>query len=153
MRQYRTDRRKGACVMKKYNICKMLAPALPSLVILILPIFAANLLLRNLGAILAIFLPREENAKFDFPLIFEQLRDASILPHIWLPLLCAAGFGFLLFYVSKRVKNQIVISIIAFFAFVVLFLFSFLSSFMLTSVNGIRFCDLLAKLIPLIDKL
>ena len=42
---------------------------------------------------------------------------------------------------------------IAIFAFVVLFLFSFLSSFMLTSVNGIRFCDLLAKLIPLIDKL
>ena len=139
--------------MKKYNIRKMLAPALPPLVILILPIFAANLLLRNLGAILSIFLPSEENAKFDFSLIFEQLRDANILPHIWLPLLCAAGFGFLLFYVSKRVKNQIVISIIAIFACVVLFLFSFLSSFLLTSVNGIRFCDLLAKLIPLIDKL
>ena len=43
--------------------------------------------------------------------------------------------------------------IIAFFAIISFFLLSFASSLMLTSVNGIRFCDLLSRLIPLIDKL
>ena len=135
--------------MKKYHIRKML----PSLAIFILPVFAANLLLRNLGAILSIFLPSDENAKFDFPRIFDQTRDANISPHIWLPLACASAFVLLLFWISKRVKNRLAVSVIACFSFAVLFLAAFLSSLMLTSVNGIRFCDLLSKLIPLIDKL
>ena len=135
--------------MKKYHIRKML----PSLAICILPVLAANLLLRNLGAILSILLPSDENAKFDFPRIFEQIRDAHIMPHIWLPLAFAVVFGFLLFFLSKRIKNRLAVSAIACFSFVLLFLSAFLSSLMMTSVNGIRFGDLLAKLIPLMDKL
>ena len=139
--------------MKKCNFRKALPIALPSFAIFALPILAASLLLCNLGAIISIFVKAEETAKFDFSLIFEQLRDASMSPHIVLPLACAVAFGLLLFFASKKIKNKLVISIIAFFAFVILFSLAFVSSLMLTSVNGIRFCDLLSKLIPLIDKL
>ena len=139
--------------MKKYNIRKMLPVALPSFAILTLSTLSTKLFLRNLGVILAMLLPADENAEFDFPLIFEQLRDASISLHLWVPLACAAGFGLLAFWVFKRGKNRIAGYITVPLSFITLFLVAFFSLLLLTSVNGIRFCDLLSKLIPLIDKL
>ena len=140
-------------MMKKCSVRKLLPMAMPPLAIFVLPLLAANWLLRHLGDILSILLPAEENAKFDFPLIFGQLREARIAPHIWLPLACAAAFGFLLFWLSQGDKKKPAASVAACAAFVACLGSAFLSALLLTTVNGIRFGDLLAKLIPLIDKL
>jgi hypothetical protein len=138
---------------KKINIRKALSVVLPAFVSFTLSILAVSLFLCNLGTIIGAFIPSNENAKFDFARIFEQLRDASLSLHWALPLVCSSLLGILLFLVYKRIKSKLAIGVIAFFAFAVLFLLSFISSLMLTSVNGIHFCDLLSKLIPLIDKL
>lgn len=139
--------------MKKINIRKTLPMALSSFILFTFPILLVALLLFNLGGIIAIFIPSNENAKFDFALIFEQLSDASLSLHWVLPLIIASLFGFLMFLVCKKVKRKLVVGIIVSIAFSILFFLSLFSSLMLTSVNGIRFCDLLSKLIPLIDKL
>ena len=139
--------------MKKINIRQALPMALSSFILFAFPILLVALLLFNLGGIIAIFIPSDENAKFDFALIFEQLSDASLSLHWVLPLIIASLFGFLMFLVCKKVKRKLVVGIIASIAFGILFFLSLFSSLMLTSVNGIRFCDLLSKLVPLIDKL
>jgi Cu/Ag efflux pump CusA len=139
--------------MKRYIIREALPIALPSVIIFALPIFSVALLLRNLGVIIAKFIPSDENAKFDFALIFEQLRDARLSLHWALPLVLAVLLGVLLFFAIKNIKSKLAFGVIAFFVFIILLLLSFVSSLMLTSVNGIRFCDLLSKLIVLIDKL
>ena len=139
--------------MKNINIRKALPIALPSAIVFALPIFAVSLLLRNLGAIISKFIQSDENAKFDFALIFDQLRDARLSLHWALPVVSAVLLGVLLFFVFKNIKSRLAVGIIAFFAIIIFFILSFASSLMLTSVNGIRFCDLLSRLIPLIDKL
>ena len=139
--------------MKRYIIREALPIALPSVIIFALPIFSVALLLRNLGAIIAKFIPSDENAKFDFAQIFEQLRDVRLSLHWALPLVFAVLLGLLLIFTIKNIKSKLAFAVIAFLAFVILLILSFASSLMLTSVNGIRFCDLLSKLIPLIDKL
>ena len=139
--------------MKRIDIRKTLPLVLLAFFVFVFPILAVALLLFNLGGIIAIFIPSDENAKFDFALIFDQLSDASLSLHWVLPLIVALFFGFLIYFVCKKVKRKLAIGVIVSVAFIVLFLLSLFSSLMLTSVNGIRFCDLLSKLIPLIDKL
>ena len=139
--------------MKRDDIYKTLPKALPSLVIFLLPMLFAALLLYNLGSIIAWVIPSDESAKFDFGLIFDQLSDASLSLHFVLPLVCAALFFVLLVFVFKGIKSKLLVRSVSVLAFVVLSLLSFASALMLTSVNGIRFYDLLSKLIPLIDKL
>ena len=139
--------------MKKCNIRKILPIALLSVAIFVLPMLIAALLIRNLGSIIAIFLQSDENAKFDFALIFEQLRDAKLSLHWLLPLIFSVMLFCILFLALRKGKSKLMAVIISIFAFIILFLFAIVSSLMLTSVNGIRFCDLLSKLIPIIDKL
>ena len=139
--------------MKNCSIRKMLPIGLLSLGMFFLPMLAVALLLRNLGSVIAILFPSDENAGFDFPRIFEQLRDADLSLHWAIPLACAVGFGCLLFFVFKKIQCKLAAGIIVGFSFVILFLVAFLLSLMLTSVNGIRFGDLLSKLIPLMDEL
>ena len=139
--------------MKKLDFCGMLPKILPSLAIFALPILAAALLLRNLGSIISRIVPSDENAKFDFGRIFDQLRDARLALHFALPLAFAVLFFVLIVFVFKGIKSKILGGFVSVLTFVILFILSVASALLLTSVNGIRFCDLLSKLIPLIDKL
>ena len=98
---------KGECMMKKFDFRRMLPKILPSLAIFALPIFAAAMLLRNLGSIISRIVPSDENAKFDFGRIFDQLRDARLALHFALPLTFAVLFFVLIVFVFKGIKSKI----------------------------------------------
>lgn len=112
-----------------------------------------SLLLRNLGAIVGMFVEAESGAEFDFALIFEQTKNAE-LSFFWLvPLLLGALLYIadkILFYKieSKRVRGGL-----KYFFFFSFLFSSYLLTLLFTKVNDVRFIDLLYKLVPLIDKL
>ena len=126
---------------------------LPSACIALLPIGAAAVIVRNLGWLIGRFIESDEGATYDFARIFEQTSDAELRFFVILPLLFGAIFGAVEIFAFSRVKRRglrVVLRIVLFF---LLFVASFLCSLLLCEVNGIRLCDLLGKLLPLIDKL
>ena len=117
------------------------------------PMICASVILRNLGWIIGRFVESGTNDGLDFARIFEQLKEARLSVHFLLPLLFGVLFFVLEHYFVKKLKSKGMRIILNSFIFTVLFVFSFVCSLAFTYVNGIRFCDLLGKLLPLIDKL
>ncbi len=115
----------------------------------IISVFAAVLVVRNLGGLVGMFIEADANAAFDFVCIFEQTKNAQITPHWFSPLLLFGIYTFALWYFSPRTKHIILWIIL----FVLLLTVGFACSLMLMRVNDIRFCDLLAALLPVISKL
>ena len=128
-------------------IRRMLRTLLPAALAAFLPCSAAVWLLRNLARLLP------AGGEPDFAQIFGQLADAEILPHLFLPFLVFAGFALarsrrplgcrprwvrILFWSAVTVGSA---------------LLSFAGCLFLTHVNGIRFCDLLAALLPVLGAL
>lgn len=102
-------------------------------------IFAAGLLLRNLGTIAAWFVP-------EFSTVVEQLRQAQMVSPWWIALLpaaAAAGLSLL----GKRGRVAAVI------LGIVLLLPMILAAVCMTCVNGISVGALLGQLIPLLPEL
>ena len=135
------------------KVRKVFAVLLPMLTVTAFSVSAAALVLRNLSVIIQAFLGSEGSGEFDFVLIFKQVEDAVLSLHLIIPLLVGAAFSAFVVWLGNRIKNKV----LYYFALVTCFVFAFAIAFsfalMLTGVNGIRFYDLLIKLIPLIDKL
>ena len=132
---------------------KRLSAILPSAFVVLIPIISAELVIRNLGGIIGAVLSSDTGGAYDFARIFAQTADARVLPHVLLPLLFGVLFAAACFYVFPKIKSKAVsavLEILLFFSFV---LTGFVCSLLFTYVNGIRFCDLLAELLPIIDKL
>ena len=112
---------------------------------------AAVMILRRLGQILGGLLSADGD--MDFAAIFAQTADAAIRPCWLLPLIVCAVFAALLFFdpLKRCAKGWR----IAFWSVVtVLFLLgTLLGVLLLTRVNDIRFCDLLAALLPVLGAL
>ena len=119
----------------------------------ILSIFTAVSVLRNLGGLVGALVESNADAAFDFARIFEQTKTAQIAPHWLLPLLLFGIYAFAVWRFSKKHKPSALRVILWSVLFILLLAVSFAFSLMLTRVNGIRFCDLLAELLPIIDKL
>ncbi len=120
---------------------------------MILSTFAAVLVLRNLGGLIGMFVEADADAAFDFVRIFEQTKDAQIAPHWLFPLLLFGTYAFALLRFSPRATRSALHIILWVILFVLLLTVGFACSLMLTRVNDIRFCDLLAALLPVIGKL
>ena len=116
-------------------------------------IFAAVFVLRNLGEVVGIFVEADGDAAFDVVRIFEQTRVAEIAPHWLLPLLLSVAYAFALWRFFPKAKAFALPVFLWTVLFALLLAVCFAFSLMLTRVNGIRFCDLLSKLLPIIDKL
>ena len=112
-----------------------------------LPCSAAVWLLRNLAKLLP------SGGEPDFAQIFAQLADARITPHLLLPILVFSLFAFLRFHHPFASRPRWVR--ILFWSAITVFcvLLSFAACLLLTHVNDIRFCDLLAALLPILGAL
>ncbi|MBE6953608.1 MAG: hypothetical protein E7452_08670 [Ruminococcaceae bacterium] len=126
---------------------RMFRTLLPAALVAFLPCSAAVWLLRNLAKLLP------SGGEPDFAQVFAQLADARITPHLLLPLLVFALFAFLLsrhpLTSRPRWARVLFWSAIT----VVCVLLSFAACLLLTHVNDIRFCDLLAALLPVLGAL
>ncbi len=114
---------------------------------------AAAAVLHNLGGLVGLFLDGGADGKFDFVRIFAQTREAGLTVHFLWPLM----FG-VLFFLAFRLGTAKIPARAAriggtFAVYLLLLLSAFIASLLFSRVNGIRFIDLLAKLLPLIDKL
>ena len=132
---------------------KRLSVILPCAFIVLIPVIAAELVIRNLGGIIGAVLSSESGGTYDFARIFAQTADASVIPHALLPLAFGALFAAACFCVFPRIKSRALLVFSRIFLFFSFLLTGFACSILLAQVNGIRFCDLLAELLPLIDKL
>ena len=126
---------------------------LAGFLIMNLPTLATALLLRNLGWLIGRFVESEPGDKFDFARIFAQIRDARLTMHWILPALLGVVFFAVAFRCFATIGNRAVRRALSVTLFLVLLILALAASLALTRVNGIRFCDLLGKLLPLIDKL
>lgn len=111
-------------------------------------VLCATLVLRNLGMIVGLLLG--SGGDIDFARIFTQIKDASITPHVILPLLCFGGFSMLY---AKRQPQSVGRIVGCAFVGVLCFFVAFVSALLLTRVNGIRFIHLLKALIPMLGAL
>ena len=120
---------------------------MPAALIAFLPCSAAVWLLRNLARLLP------SGGEPDFAQVFGQLADAKITPHLLLPLLVFALFAFLRTRRPFGSRSRWVR--VPFWSAVTVFclLISFAGCLLLTHVNDIRFCDLLAALLPVLGAL
>ena len=132
--------------------CRLL-PAAPSLLIPIASIGLSAWILRHLGFLVGLFIESGEGDKFDFAEIFSQTRDAGLTLHWILPLLCGVLFYGASLGLSAIIKKRALRVAPGILAWILLFLASLVSCLAFTRVNDIRFCHLLEKLIPLMDKL
>jgi len=114
-------------------------------------VLAAVGTLRGLGGIVGLAVG-DGGGKFDFPRIFAQTADAALTVHFLLPLLLGVLFFTAARWLAEQRSRALAVTAVC-VLFLILFLAAFLASLLLTQVNGIRFWDLLAKLLPLIDKL
>ena len=137
---------------KKGNI-KIVGVFLPSFLIAAVPVFTASLLLRRLGWLVSNFIKADDNDKFDFVGIFEQTKDAALSIHWLIPLLLSILFLFATCLLFQRIKNKAIRTTLSILSFSVFMTVAVVVALMFTRVNGVRFCDLLEKLLPLIDKL
>ena len=140
--------------MKKYlqTLCvyKLLVS---SAVFVLSSIVFSSLLLKNLGIIIGAFVDSSEGDKFDFAEIFAQTSHARLSFHWILPLAFGLLFAFLCAFVFSKTENIKAQNAFCICVFLFLLVLSYLSCLLLTKVNGIRFFDLLYKLLPLIDSL
>ena len=123
-----------------------------ALLLVLLAATAAVLVLRNLGAILSALLP-SDGGDMDFGRIFAQTKDAAITPHLLLPLILSAPLVWLF---AKRPLAQRACwlrVLVGIAILLVCLLGAFVSALLLTRVNDIRFCDLLAALLPILGAL
>ncbi len=112
---------------------------------------AAALTLKNLGAILSLFL--QTGSDLDFVAIFSQLSDARLGVHILIPLLLWGAFAAMLMFFTRKHDRRalrITLTVLAGLSSLVL---GFIAALLLTRVNGVRFIDLLRALIPVIGSL
>ena len=114
-------------------------------------VLAAVGTLRGLGGIVGLAVG-DGGGKFNFPRIFAQTADAALTVHFLLPLFLGVLFFTAARWLAERRSRALAVTAVC-VLFLILFLAAFLASLLLTQVNGIRFWDLLAKLLPLIDKL
>ena len=138
---------------EKITFKNILFALIPSLSLILLPPLFSMLILRNLGAIVALILGSGGGGKFDFVEIFSQTKDAIIAPHLIFPIIIGAIFFITSLFLLARIKSRVISILLHILVLTVLFTLSFVLALLLSQVNGIRFCDLLAKLLPLIDKL
>ena len=110
-------------------------------------------ILRHLGFLVGLFVQAGEGDKFDFAEIFSQTRDADLTLHMWFPLLCGVLFCGAVMGLAVLVKNRVLREALGVVVWILLFLAALGACLALTRVNDIRFCHLLGKLIPLMDKL
>ena len=137
----------------KKNMAEWIFALLPSIFVVSIPVISAELVIRNLGGIIGAVLPSDTGGKYDFALIFAQTADARLLPHVLLPLLFGMLFAEACFYVFPKIKSKALSVVLGMLLFLSFVLTGSLCSLLFTYVNGIRFCDLLAELLPIIDKL
>ena len=130
-----------------------LNPIIPSLLISVGAIGLTACILRNLGFLVGLLVDSGEGDKFDFVAIFSQTQDAALSLHWIVPLLCGALFYGISVGLSVWIKKRPLRVALSTLAWSVVFLIAFICCLALTNVNDIRFCDLLQKLIPLLDKL
>ena len=129
---------------------------LPAATSLLIPTAAVGLtawILRHLGFLVGLFVDAGEGDKFDFAEIFSQTRDASLSLHWILPLLCGVLFYGISLWFSTWIKAKALRAALNILAWFLLFLTALVVCLAFTKVNDIRFCHLLGKLIPLMDKL
>ena len=138
--------------LKKINI-KLVVGFLPSFFIATVPICIASFILRRLGWLVGTFIKAGDNDKFDFVGIFEQTKDAALSIHWLVPLLLSILFLFANHLLFKRIKNKAIGITLGIVLFSVFMMVAVVCALMFTKVNGVRFCDLLGKLLPIIDKL
>ena len=132
---------------------RFLLPAAPSLLIPTTAIGLTAWILRHLGFLVSLFVESDDGDKFDFAEIFSQTQNAALTLHWILPLLCGALFYGLSLGLSAIIKKRSIRLVPSVLAWILLFLAALISCLAFTRVNDIRFCHLLEKLIPLMDKL
>lgn len=111
-----------------------------SLALTAIAVLCAQILLRNLSALLA----------FDetFSAIFAQIAIADMKSPVLLVLALSAGAATLLHCLWRRKRLRFVTALFG----ALLWLLLFLLSVLLTRVNGIRFCDVLFSLLDVLQK-
>ena len=135
------------------EIKRRLLPAASSLLIPTVSIGLTTWILRHLGFLVGLFVEPGEGDKFDFAEIFSQTQDAALTLHWILPLLCGALFYGASLGHSVIIKKRTICAVPGILAWILLFLAALVTCLAFTRVNDIRFCHLLEKLIPLMDKL
>ena len=120
---------------------------MPAALTAFLPCSAAVWLLRNLARLLP------SGGEPDFAQVFGQLADAKITLHLLLPILIFSLFAFLRFHHPFASRPRWVRILFWSAITVVCVLLSFVSCLLFTHVNDIRFCDLLAALLPVLGAL
>ena len=126
---------------------RMFRTLMPAALVAFLPCSAAVWLLKNLAKLLP------SGGEPDFAQVFGQLADAHIVPHLFLPILVFSLFAFLRFHHPFASRPRWVR--ILFWSTITVFcvILSFAGCLLLTHVNDIRFCDLLAALLPVLGAL
>lgn len=137
---------------KKSNTFRNIA-VLAGVLIMNAPGFITMLLLRNLGGLVGRFVESGPDDKFDFAGIFAQTEDARLTVHWILPVLLGILFFIVVFRFFAGIERRAVGFALMLILFLILFGIALVCSLALTRVNDIRFCDLLAKLLPLLGKL
>lgn len=130
-----------------------LPPALCAITIPAVSLGLTAWILRHLGFLVGLFVQAGEGDTFDFAEIFSQTRDADLALHIWIPLLCGVLFCGAVLGLAVLVKNRVVRGGLCVVVWILLFTVALVACLAFTWVNDIRFCHLLGKLIPLMDKL
>lgn len=124
-----------------------------SALIIVVSTLATTMILRNLDWLVGKFVEPGGDGKFDFVRIFEQTKEARLSVHWLFPLLLGLLFFIASLYLLTKIKRKAVRVILDIAVFFILLVAAFICSLLLTRINEIRFGDLLAKLLPLIDKL
>ncbi len=137
----------------KKSISEHIIAFLPSVFIVVVPIITSALILSNLGWLVGLFVESSSEDKFNFARIFEQTKDARLSLHCLLPIVLGVLFYIICFYLPQRIKNKGLYRFVKIFVFVLLLMVAIICALMFARVNDVRFCDLLSKLLPLIDKL
>ena len=138
--------------MKKYAD-KALRLLSVSFVFTVVSVVVSSFLIGNLGNIIGALLPSNSGGEYDFALIFEQTKNARLSFPFAIPFALGGLFYLAVKYVFVNLRNLRVRRALNVVSCCLLLLISFIAVLLMTKVNGIRFCDLLYKLIPLIDKL
>ena len=120
---------------------KKITATLSSVAILFSAIILALMTVKNLGAIIAVL---GGDSAATFSEIFSALSEASVKPHIIIPLVLSLLYAFLAHRLSGREKKRVfplvIISLLC-------FLLCYLSCLLLSYVNSIRFIDVLISLV------
>ena len=125
----------------------------PAVIITVTALCLSILFLRNLGFLIGLFVKSGAGSKFDFVQIFNQTKDAHLTVHFPIPLFCGIAFYFTYTKMITNIKSTPLRVASSIIIGVLLFTIALVACIALTRVNGIRFWQLLDKLLPLMDKL